>query len=197
MLKRQPFLDRFLTANTLLWATGIVLVICGLVFYCTSLHIREKVLLAGFLLAVSGWLFTSAITTRNRIKQHTIELITGNRFDGTFSSSSACIRKYLANHDFLTEEHALKIFNVKEGDDERVLEVRNAIVDVLNFYEVLALMIWFKDTNELILKEYYYDLVLGHYEKLNKMIPLWRREEKEAFKYFEWLYNRWKIKLAP
>ena len=77
MLKRQPFLDRFLTANTLLWATGGVLAITTLVFFCPTLPLRERVLLSGFLLAVSGWLFTSAITTRNRIKQHTLDLITG------------------------------------------------------------------------------------------------------------------------
>ena len=194
MLQRQPLFDKILTVDVLMWAAIIVFTSIILIYFCPYFEKREKILLAGLFLAVAGWLFTSAITIRNRIKQHSLDLILRTRFDEVYKNSMLNIRTCFSGMTVISEEQAKNIFYAA---DEEGKKLRSSIVDILNYHEYLALAIWFKDADEIILKEYYKDIILWHYEKLKNVIPLWRQDEKDAFEYYEWLYNRWKIKLAP
>lgn len=140
------------------------------------------------MIAVAGVMFTSAVAIYNRVKQHTFDLIIKTRFDELFKKNSNLVRLNFSNYDEVPSDIALNIYN---STDEVLIEVRNAVADVLNFYEILAISVWYRDANEEILKDYYKDFIVEHVGILKNFIPIWRTKNPNAFEYIVWLYNEW------
>jgi len=163
----------------------------GALFLIPGLALSQGdiIVLLGIMFAITGWLFTSAVSIQSRIKQHTFDLIIKTRFDDIFKQNSNLIRINFDNNYPVAENIAKEIFYSK---DEKKIEIRNAVGDILNFYEILAISIWYRDADDEIYKEYYKDLLIEDMDKLETFVPIWRIKNKEAFIYTEWLYDKWK-----
>ena len=139
-----------------------------------------------------GWILTAALTVRDRIKHHTFDLIMRTRFESSFLESSRTYSKLYKKIEIVDKAEARRIWDSKAPDD---IEKKQAIAMLLNFYEILSISVYFKDADENILKEYFYDLIRGTYSRLQNFIPLWREAtplpDSDAFIYLEWLYKRW------
>lgn len=192
--KHRPLLTAVFSPSGL--AGLAIIMIVSAFFFVPELGLesRDTIILIGILFAITGWLFTSAVNIHNRIKQHTFDLIIRTRFDESYKKSTSLLRISFSSSTLISKSDASLILAAVEGENKKL---RDAIGDVLNFYEVLAISIWYRDANEEILKEYYKDILVGHVKKAFNIFPLWRSTDKEAFIYVEWLYNRWKSELAP
>ena len=191
--KHRPLLTAVFSPSGLAGLAIIMIVSAFFFVPGLGLESRDTIILIGILFAITGWLFTSAVNIHNRIKQHTFDLIIRTRFDESYKNSTSLLRTSFSSSTLISKSDASLILAAVEGENKKL---RNAIGDVLNFYEVLAISIWYRDANEEILKEYYKDILVGHVKKAFNIFPLWRSTDKEAFIYVEWLYNRWKSELA-
>lgn len=137
---------------------------------------------------VFGWIFTSALTVRDRIKGHTFDLIFRTRFEGIYLESARAVSKAFGNIDIVDMAEAHRIYTSEQNED---IIVRRGVLTLLNFYEVLSISVYYKDADETILKEYFYDIVTSLYRRLQHFVPLRRTVDPEVFIYLEWLYKRW------
>ena len=140
---------------------------------------------------VAGWIFTAVMENRSRTVQHTFNLMLNTRFDDNFIKSIREVSRFLRQHgETITEELVERIYKASEKGDD--LTVRQSIGAILNTYEIVAISVYYRDADEFLLREYYNNLVLDHYQKLSPMISEWRKLDSEAFVYFEWLAKRWR-----
>lgn len=184
-LPKRP-LDWLLAPRRLL--VGAVLFGLVLIFLVFRWAPEPQGFWLGISIFVAGWVFTAAIEIRNRIKQHTFDLILRTRFEPAFVTSARAILNRFGDISVVQEKDARSIYY---STDAINLDLRNGVSNVLNFYEILSISVYYFDADEMILKEYFYDLVVAHYERLKHFVSIWREHDAEAFVYFEWLYNRW------
>ena len=137
---------------------------------------------------VFGWIIMAALTVRDRIKAHTFDLIFRTRFEESYIESARILNKALRNVDIVDMADAHRIYT-SEKDGETIL--RFSAANLFNFYEILAISVYYKDADERIIKEYFYDIVTKLYRQLQHFVPIWRVQAPESFVYLEWLYKRW------
>lgn len=137
---------------------------------------------------VFGWIFTAALTVRGRIKEHSFDLILRTRFEESYHESARALTSAFKNVDIVNMGDAHKIYTSEEDDD--ITLTRN-VSNLLNFYEILSISVYYKDADERIIKEYFHDLLTRMYLQLQHFVPLWREGDPEAFVYLEWLYKKW------
>ena len=152
----------------------------GIVFY-EGIGNRYRV-------AVSRRWRASAPRIRDRIKEHSFNLIFRTRFEDTYRESERALTNSFKDVDIVGMEKARRIYTSEEKED---IALRRSVSNLLNFYEILSISVYYKDADERIIKEYFYDLLVRMYEQLQHFIPLWREGDPEAFVYLEWLYKRW------
>ncbi len=179
-------LDKFLTPEWLLVLAVIAGVILLSIAFAWPIGLRPFWI--GISIAIFSWLFTSAINLRNRIKAHTFDLILRTRFESSFVESALGVKEAYPEYDFIPEDEAVRIFNGTAADD---IKLRQYVSNQLNFYEVIAISVYYKDADEHILKEYFYEVILEQWKMFQNFIPLWRGKSKEAFVYLEWLQKEW------
>lgn len=185
-LPKLRFLDRIFPLDRLIMTGAIISVT---VFASTfALEPQYRGFLFGVSIALFAWFFTSAINLRNRIKAHTFDLIMRTRFEPTFVESVRGLRNRYPGQDPIPVADAERIHSSHTGAD---FDLRQHIGAQLNFYEILAISVYYEDADEAILKEYFYDIILGKYNQLQHYIPISRTEDKELGVYFEWLHDRW------
>jgi len=149
---------------------------------------HQQIYWVGFAFALFGTFFISAINLRNRVKQHTFDLINRTRFHNLFIESSRAIHMPYLNVKRISKRDAKRIYtNPNKGD----VEFRKALTTVFNIYEVMALSVFVKDANERIIAQYYKDMLLSEWEKFQNVLVLYRKEIPSAYLYVEWLVNRW------
>lgn len=184
-LPKRPF-DWLLAPRRLL--IGAVLFGLALIFLVFRWAPEPQGFWLGISIFVAGWIFTAAVNVRNRIKQHTFDLILRTRFEPTFVTSARAILNRFGDIDIVGKEDARSIYH---STDVVNLDLRNGVSSILNFYEILSISIYYFDADEVILKEYFYDLIVVSYKRLQHFVSVWREHDPEAFVYFEWLYTRW------
>lgn len=137
---------------------------------------------------VFGWIITAAVTVRGRIKEHSFDLILRTRFEDSYLESARILNKALKNVDIVDIADARRIYaSGKDGE----ISVRLSASNLFNFYEILAIAVYYKDADERIVKEYFYDIITTLYRQLQHFVPIWRAQDPESFVYLEWLYKRW------
>ncbi len=137
---------------------------------------------------VFGWIITAALTIRGRIKEHSFDLILRTRFEDSYLESARVLSKALRNVDIVDIADAHRIY--ASGEDEDI-SVRLSAANLFNFYEILAISVYYKDADERIVREYFYDIITTLYRQLQHFVPIWRVHDPESFVYLEWLYKRW------
>ena len=185
-LPKLRFLDRIFPPNRLIMTGAVMSVVVFASAFAWEPQYRG--FLFGISIALFAWFFTSAINLRNRIKAHTFDLIMRTRFENAFIQGARAISGSYPRSDPIPKEDAERIYNSSSGPD---FDLRQHVSAQLNFYEILAISIYYEDADEDILKEYFYDIILGKYRKLQHFIPAFRTEDKELGVYLEWLHNRW------
>lgn len=188
-LPKPSLLDFPLTTERLLLGALFFVVIVVLV--SLTLPVNARGFWLGISVFVVGWMFTSALDIRNRVKQHTFDLMLRTRFEATFLDSMRHISKKFKNTDMIPAETAKHIWDAEEQEEEEEVKIRQNIGNVLNYYEMIAISVYYKDADEDLLREYFNDLVVYHYKLLQNFLPLWRAANPEAFVYLQWLNRRW------
>ena len=188
-LPKPSLLDFPLTTERLLWGALFFAVIVVLVFL--ALPVQARGFWLGISVFVVGWMFTSALDIRSRVKQHTFDLMLRTRFEVTFLDSMRDISKKFKNTDMISAETAKRIWNAEGQEEEEDVITRQHVGNVLNYYEMIAISVYYKDADEELLREYFNDLVVFHYKLLQNFLPLWRAENPEAFVYLQWLNRQW------
>lgn len=183
-------LDSIMSPNVLFWASIIIVIILLLLTPIWD-ETRAKVLWIGVVIALFGCLFAAAVNLRNRIKQHSFELIFRTRFEVDFLNSTEVLRKKYPIYAEIHEEEAETIFN---GESSENIELRKAINSLLNFYEILAISIYYNDADEFILRTYFKKIITRFWEQVSELVPLWRADNPDAFVYLQWLADRWNKK---
>jgi len=190
-LEKPGFIDRHVTPRNLFGASGLAGAI--LLLMTPFWDDRAQVYWAGLSLALMGWLFSSSVIMSNRLKQHSFDLILKTRFEMIYRDSIRDIRKEFPRmSDVITKKRSKEIFR---GKANKEIKLRLAINTLLNFYEVLAISVWFQDADEMILREYFREIIRNFWIQVKNIIPLWRAENKDVFTYLEWLCeSRWAVK---
>ena len=142
----------------------------------------------GISIFVFGWIITGALTVRDRIKRHTFDLIFRTRFEQNYIESVRSVRRAFKDIDIVSMAEARRISRSEQGDD---IILRTHTANLFNFYEILAISVYYKDADEHIIKEYFYDILNKLYMQLQHFVPIWREKYPEALIYLEWLYKRW------
>ena len=147
-LPEVPLLDQFLQPKRLIQGGLVVgLFLLLLVFAWEG---RGKVMWIAICLALFGYIFTSGISIRNRVKQHTFDLITKTRFNDKYVDGVVVIHRAYDNTNRITKKDIKRIFT---NPTEKDVEFRKSLATVFNIYEIIALSVYFKDANERIIRE--------------------------------------------
>lgn len=147
-----------------------------------------RVLWVGITFAFFGYIFAASINLRNRIKQHTFDLLVKTRFDEIFINSETKIHLAYFRKKEISKNDAKRIYNKPDKDD---IEFRKSLATVFNIYEIIAISIYYKDANERITKEYYQEMIVSDWKKFWNLLSLYRGDLPSAFLYLEWLCGRW------
>lgn len=148
-----------------------------------------SVIFLGAVAAICGWLFTSAVQLFNRVRQHTMTLIHETRFNDTYLRNSILIQDRFRAHGHFSEREAEAII---DSDAEADKEFRRALSRVLNFYEYLAIAVFYRDANERLLREFFVIMVVDNFRNAEPFHRVWqRRYGPDAGRNIERLYRRW------
>ena len=203
-------LDRLFTPGNILFCATLW-VVAG---FCVLLLVdsRERLLTAAVTFAVLGWLVTVAVALQNRIRQHTFELILTTRFNPVYRENAKTVQDYTLKLGVITENMAREISQRKTYKDAKL---DKALGLLANFYELLAIAVKHKDADEKILREFFEDILINFFDKIEPLLPFWRGEKEplesrgdypsgsvpflpprpypQAFIYLEELCRNWKL----
>lgn len=191
-LPKLSILDYPLTQGRLL--AGALIFALIVIIVAVWLPAESRGFWLGISVFIVGWIFTAAIDIRNRVKQHTFDLMLRTRFEDSFLKSMHYISQRYWEVEAISEDEAKKIWDAKNNDD---VALRQHVANILNYYEMISISVYYKDADEQLLREYFNDLLIGQYRRLRNFLTLWRGKDPEAFVYLEWLYKQWNEEKVP
>lgn len=143
----------------------------------------------GISVFVAGWLFTSVLENINNVERHTLDLMLRTRFEEHFVDSLRFWSKLRRNNESrMDEKFAKTIFH---STDRSCIFAREHIANILNFFEIIAISLYYNDADEFLLREYFNDILVENFGPLEHFMVEWRSQDPEAFVYYEWLALRW------
>jgi hypothetical protein len=140
----------------------------------------------GTFTALIGWMFSSWVTLRNSIKQHTFNIWLQTR----------CSAKYMEHAEAMNRLYFSrgKKVGLSKNDlnSESFKDLEQSLVYILNHYEFVAVGIRFGDLDEEILKQTMRGIVVSLYQYVELYIIMLQESRPSAYEHLTALYLRWK-----
>ena len=155
-----------------------------------NLGIDESLTFFAILTAVAGVLFGASVQAYIRVRQHSMNLMINSRFLDRYREYLVTVRKYFKNKDdIISRQDAEKIIRYGDKNDD---EFTNCLSTLLDYYEFIAICLYYGDIDEEIAKSFLLDIVLLIYVRSYRLVEVWIDiHGPDTFIYLRCLCSEW------
>ena len=199
----KRFLHRITSPGTLIFASAVFVSIgVGIVIYSSRRsNLRASLIAISITIAAAGYLFNARIALHSQLRDRAFNFLLESRDSSDLSKSLKKVSLYFRRYNPTRQEIARLYASNSEKEED--LELHDSITTVGNFFEEMAVAIYFKEINEYLIKEYYRGSFLKFFEDIEPFLEtirghtaegkqiLGNRNRDYVFEKLEWLYHRW------